>query len=615
MIRNIQTLPDHLISQIAAGEVVERPASVVKELLENAIDAGATKIDVRLQDGGSRLIEITDNGSGIESDQLGLAFARHATSKIRSLAELENVASLGFRGEALASIASVAHTLITSRTSLSDHAMTIDGQTLALSPAAHAVGTTIEVHDLYSRTPARRKFLKSETTEAGACGDVFRRVALAHPQCSFSLSHQGKAIEAWPQTNWQDRVLAGLGKDYQQQHRELSHRAGGLHLFGLLGAPTLSRARADKQFFFVNGRFVRDKLLLHAVRQAYRDVLHGDRHAAWALFLDLDPSMVDVNVHPAKTEVRFRDSRGIHQFIFHAVNDVIRVSANALSNQIDPPKLEQEQTPQSISSVYAQAQLPLVHQALYEAPHHSNEPIKNYGVNNWARRDDRLNVLQQGASVSLQTLAASLNRASSLEAPQSAQTPPLGFALGQIHGVYIVAQNADGLVVVDMHAAHERVVYERLKAAFHDDQITTQSLLIPITFEADAIDIETVEQESATLRKLGLDLRAIGPQTLALRSLPSLVSKNNAPKLCLDVLAEIRHSGSNRTMIQAQDELLASMACHAAVRANRVLTIDEMNTLLRDMENTAGADQCNHGRPTWRQLSMPELDKLFLRGR
>ena len=314
LIRNIQTLPDHLISQIAAGEVVERPASVVKELLENAIDAGATKIDVRLEDGGSRLIEIIDNGSGIAQDQLALAFARHATSKIRSLEELENVASLGFRGEALASIASVAHALITSRTASADHAMTIDGQTMGLSPAAHGVGTTVQVHDLYSRTPARRKFLKTETTEATACADVFRRVALAHPTCSFSLWHQGKSIEVWPQSSWQERVLAGLGRDYQREHRELSHKAGGLHLYGLLGTPTLSRARADKQFFFVNGRFVRDKLLIHAVKQAYRDVLHGDRHAAWALFLDLDPSLVDVNVHPAKTEVRFRDARGVHQY-------------------------------------------------------------------------------------------------------------------------------------------------------------------------------------------------------------------------------------------------------------------------------------------------------------
>ena len=608
--------------------MVERPASVVKELLENAIDAGATKIDVRLQDGGSRLIEITDNGSGIASDQLALAFARHATSKISSLEELENVASLGFRGEALASIASVAHTLITSRTALSDHAMAIDGQTMMLSPAAHAVGTTIQVHDLYSSTPARRKFLKSETTEATACADVFRRVALAHPQCSFNLSHQSKEVEAWPQAAWQDRVLAGLGKDYQQQHRELSHRAGSLHLFGLLGAPTLSRARADKQFFFVNGRFVRDKLLLHAVKQAYRDVLHGDRHAAWALFLDLDPNMVDVNVHPAKTEVRFRDARGIHQFIFHAVNDVIRTSANAISGQPGGQPSDQFSDPQSAplntqspqhedrSPNYSEAQLPLTHQA--------REPEKNYAAfgdlqqhstHAAQQRISPANTPERGSNISLQTLAASLDRVTDSGVPQSAQTPPLGFALGQIHGVYIIAQNTAGLVVIDMHAAHERVVYERLKAAFHSDQISTQSLLIPITFEAEPIDIETVELEAATLLKLGLDLQAVGPQTLALRSLPSLVSKNNAAKLCLDVLAEIRHSGSNRTMIQAQDDLLASMACHAAVRANRVLTIDEMNTLLRDMENTAGADQCNHGRPTWRQLSMSELDKLFLRGR
>jgi DNA mismatch repair protein MutL len=611
--RRIQALPDQLISQIAAGEVVERPASVVKELMENAIDAGAQRIEVRLEDGGTRLIAITDDGSGIVENDLPLAFARHATSKITNLDELESVASLGFRGEALASIASVAHTTLTTRSADASHALLLDGDSGQVSPAAHAKGTTILVRDLFSRTPARRKFLKTEATEAAACADVFRRVALAHPDISFNLVHQGKEIENWVASTWQARTIAGLGREYQSAHREVAIGHPQLSIKGIAGAPTLGRARADRQFFYVNGRFVRDKVLMHAVRQAYDDVLHGDRQPAYALFLQLDPRMVDVNVHPAKTEVRFRDSRAIHQFVFHAVSDALRETASErLATQEQATAFdrslqgfdEANQTPiqfnysnglgeQRTSAVYARENS--------AAQHFNPKSSQGFVASNL------------GAPNNLQTLAAAFDRQAQNTQPK--EIPPLGYALGQLHGVYIIAQNSQGLLIVDMHAAHERVVYEKLKTAMRLQQLPLQNLLIPISFDVDEMDVATAIAEQVHLKRLGLELDALGPKQLALRSLPALLSVNNAARLCLDILAELRVAGSTRTLEQREDNLLASMACHAAVRANRALTLDEMNGLLRDMENTPGADQCNHGRPTWAQLSMAQLDTLFLRGR
>jgi DNA mismatch repair protein MutL len=602
--RPIAALPDQLISQIAAGEVVDRPASVVKELLENAVDAGATQIDVTLEDGGTRLIRITDNGSGIESEQLPLALLRHATSKIGSLEDLESVASLGFRGEALASIAAVAQVTITSRTASSPHAHAINADTQQIDPAAHAKGTTIEVIDLFYKTPARRKFLKTEATEAAACAEAFRRVALAHPDIQFRLNHQSRNIESWVAGPWEARALQGLGDEYRAAHRLVNQTAGPMQICGLAGAPTLGRGRADRQFFYVNGRFVRDKVLSHAVRQAYDDVLHGDRQPAYVFFLSLDPRLVDVNVHPAKTEVRFRDSRAVHQFVFHAVNDVLRETAQArLHNQ-----------PVSETSQGYQPGLPL------PVTPRDNPKELFFSARSPQQPYDRTANTQTtqafGTPFSLQTLAAALDK-NNPESQNASTTelPPLGYALAQLQGVYILAQNTHGLVIIDMHAAHERVVYEKLKLNVRQNQMPVQALMVPVTFEADEADIATAQAEQSVLASLGLELDQMGSKQLALRSLPALLSPRSAIKLCQDVLAELRTTGSARSVEQRQDNLLATMACHAAVRANRVLTLDEMNALLRDMENTAGADQCNHGRPTWSQLSMADLDRLFLRGR
>jgi DNA mismatch repair protein MutL len=600
-IRRIQALPDQLISQIAAGEVVERPASVVKELMENAIDAGAQRIEVRLEDGGTRLIAITDDGSGIVESDLPLAFARHATSKISNLDELESVASLGFRGEALASIASVAHSSLTTRASNAAHALQLDGDTGQVSPAAHAKGTTILVRDLFSRTPARRKFLKTEATEAAACADVFRRVALAHPDINFNLVHQGKEIENWVASSWQARTIAGLGREYQNAHREVAVGHPQLSIKGIAGAPTLGRARADRQFFYVNGRFVRDKVLMHAVRQAYDDVLHGDRQPAYALFLQLDPRMVDVNVHPAKTEVRFRDSRAVHQFVFHAVSDALRETASERQAAHE----QSASVPQTLQGFDQANQTPISFEY--------SRPQQQANTSLYAVRENKSASANSLQTNNLQILAQAFEHDGRNDKTQ--EIPPLGYALGQLHGVYVIAQNSQGLLIVDMHAAHERVVYEKLKTAMRLQQLPLQNLLIPISFDVDEMDVATAIAEQAHLKRLGLELDALGPKQLALRSLPALLSVNNAARLCHDILAELRVAGSTRTLEQREDNLLASMACHAAVRANRALTLDEMNGLLRDMENTAGADQCNHGRPTWAQLSMAQLDTLFLRGR
>jgi DNA mismatch repair protein MutL len=616
--RRIVALPDQLISQIAAGEVVERPASVVKELIENSIDAQATRISVKLEEGGMRLIEITDNGSGIDAEDFPLALTRHATSKIRSLDDLESVASLGFRGEALASIASVANTIIISRTAADQHAKQIASSDFSISPAAHETGTTIQVHDLFAHTPARRKFLKTEATEAAACADVFRRVAIAHPQICFVLMHNHKEIENWPISSWTQRALVGLGREYVLAHRPVEVGHPQLSLRGIAGAPTLGRARADRQFFYVNGRFVRDKVLSHAVRQAYDDVLHGDRQPAYALFLNLDPRMVDVNVHPAKTEVRFRDSRAVHQFVFHAVSDALRLTTNELTQRAGEPASPASDHFNSPSLATEALSTPRQNSLSFtftEKKQHPEQPLSSNPTGFFKElraRENNTNLYNTNLYSALAE-GSKLANASNLNSSDTADFP-LGFALGQLHGIYIIAQNSKGLVVVDMHAAHERVVYEKLKKSVRTAQVPLQQLMVPVSFEADELDIATAQAEANHLTQLGLELDAIGPRQLALRTLPTLLSVNNAARLCLDILAELRVSGSTRTLEQREDHLLATMACHSAVRANRVLTINEMNALLRDMENTAGADQCNHGRPTWIQFDLSQLDHLFLRG-
>ncbi|MCH8619371.1 DNA mismatch repair endonuclease MutL [Undibacterium sp. TS12] len=625
--RPIQALPDNLISQIAAGEVVERPSAVVKEVLENALDAGASNIVIRLEEGGVKRIAITDNGRGIPADQLPLAVARHATSKIASLDDLENVGTLGFRGEALASIASVALLTLTTRTADAPHAWQIENG--KVTPASGAQGTTVDVQDLYYNTPARRKFLKSEQTEFGHCAEIVRRIALARPDVSFSLSHNGKAVDHWNVSAIDKRSAQILGEAFSSARLHLDESAGPLRLHGFVGLPTASKARADAQFFYVNGRFVRDKLLTHAVRAAYQDVLHGDRYPSYVLGLDLDPALVDVNVHPSKIEVRFRDSRSVHQFVFHAVSRALaQTSATSFGTVPAPatavsgnnmPWINGEQT-----TFAAQFANPSPYASGIGGGNGSSGGSNGNGYGNYQtpyRPAPNGNVAQ-----SLESYGAFFrpgNDSPAINAP--ANTPfagnslpedehPLGFALAQLHGVYVLAQNSKGLILVDMHAAHERILYEQLKNALDENAMPVQPMLIPVTFYADAVEVGTVEEHQDTLKSLGFDMAAISPTTLAVRAVPALLKNADAQSLARDVLREVREFGGSRVLIDRRNELLGTLACHTAVRANRSLTVPEMNALLRQMEQTERSDQCNHGRPTWVQLGLNDLDKMFLRG-
>jgi DNA mismatch repair protein MutL len=651
--RPIQQLPDQLISQIAAGEVVERPSAVVKELLENALDAGATQVTIRLEEGGVKRIAITDNGRGIPPEELPLALARHATSKIASLTDLENVNTLGFRGEALASIASVAAVSITSRTPNAPHAWEIVGSHLGtVSPSSGAFGTTIDVQDLYFNTPARRKFLKSEQTEYGHCAEVVRRIALARPDVSFSLTHNGRTIDHWNVSEAAKRSAHILGNDFAEARLHLDESAGPLRLHGYVGLPTASKARADGQFFYVNGRFVRDKLLVHAVKAAYEDVLHGDRFPAYVLALELDPAMVDVNVHPSKIEVRFRDSRAVHQFVFHAVQRTLAQTSATAHGNAPAPVSAAEIAPSSTSldSILGRstggnfgiggssgrsgggggggspswrrpheqtsfgAQLtstfspsPFPAGSRWDAPTGAGVAQRTESYGALFKSDD--------AAAPLEVREASLPTPTK---PASDDDFPLGFALAQLHGIYILAQNRKGLVLVDMHAAHERILYEQLKTALDaqagGEQMQVQQMLIPVTFFADAIEVGTVEENQDTLKALGFDIAAVSPTTLAVRAVPILLKNADAQTLARDVLRDVREYGGSRVLIERRNELLGTLACHTAVRANRILSAPEMNALLRQMEATERADQCNHGRPTWVQLEISALDKLFLRG-
>jgi len=605
----IQPLSDQLISQIAAGEVVERPSAVVKELLENALDAGSTTITVRLEQGGVKRIAITDNGRGIAPEQLPLALARHATSKIASLNDLENVASLGFRGEALASIASVAQLTLTSRNADASHAWEINGTSGAVPmPSSGALGTTLDVQDLYFNTPARRKFLKSEQTEFGHCAEVVRRIALSRPDVSFSLSHNGKTIDHWMAADFAKRSAQILGSDFANARLTLDAVAGPLRLHGFVGLPTASKTRGDAQFFYVNGRFVRDKLLMHAVRAAYQDVLHGDRFPSYVLALNLDPALVDVNVHPAKIEVRFRDSRAVHQFVFHAVCDTLaQTSATAFGTSPAPvpsnPNIMSWRRPQQqtltsqFSSGLGVAQTTEQYGAFFRD---NANPNANYSSETTTQREEAFFL----PSMSTLTLPTSL--------PQDEF--PLGFALAQLHGIFILAQNTKGMALIDMHAAHERILYEQLKIALDANAMQVQPLLIPITFYADAIEVGTVEENQETLHALGFDIAVLSPTTLAVRAVPALLQNADGQSLARAMLRDVREFGGSRVLLERRNELLGTLACHTAVRANRTLTVPEMNALLRQMEATERADQCNHGRPTWVQLTLSDLDKLFMRG-
>ncbi|MBA5638981.1 DNA mismatch repair endonuclease MutL [Duganella sp. LX20W] len=644
-LRPIQALPDKLISQIAAGEVVERPSAVVKELLENALDSGATQITVRLEEGGVKRIAITDNGRGIPPDQLPLALARHATSKIATLDDLENVGTLGFRGEALASIASVAAITVTTRTADAPHAWEIVGSHLgAVSPSSGAHGTTVDVKDLYYNTPARRKFLKSEQTEFGHCAEVVRRIALARPDVSFSLSHNGRTIDHWNVTEMAKRSAHILGDGFAEARLPIDEAAGPLRLHGYAGLPTASKARADGQFFYVNGRFVRDKLLVHAVKAAYADVLHGDRFPSYVLALEIDPALVDVNVHPSKIEVRFRDSRAVHQFVFHAVQRALaQTSATAHGSVPSPlPAAESLSAGDNWRGQAQQASFgPLL--APGYTPTFSPSPFgpsrqAGAGV---AQSTERYGALFSGGPAGdgraaaeasafpdgMAATATSVTSASVIApatpyvaspAAMAQEEFPLGFALAQLHGIYILAQNSKGLVLVDMHAAHERILYEQLKNALDDQvagqQMQVQPLLIPVTFYAEEVEVGTAQEHQETLQALGFDIAALSPTTLAVRSVPVLLKNADAQTLARDVLRDVREFGGSRVLIERRNELLGTLACHTAVRANRILSVQEMNALLRQMESTERADQCNHGRPTWVQVEIGALDKLFLRG-
>ena len=595
--RVIRLLPDQLISQIAAGEVIERPSAVVKELLENAIDAGATQISIRLEAGGVKRIAITDNGSGIPHEQMALALTRHATSKIADLHDLENVATLGFRGEALASIASVAQLTITSRTRDAAHAWQVQGHDpSAASPASGALGTMVDVQDLYFNTPARRKFLKSEQTEYGHCLDIVKRIALARPDLNFSVTHNGKTTEYWQQSTLSERSAEILGDTFAQARLPLEASAGPVSLFGLIGLPTAARGRADAQYFYVNGRFVRDKLLTHAVRSAYQDVLHGDRYPAYVLQLQLDPSLVDVNVHPSKIEVRFRDSRAVHQFVFHAVSRSLANTAPGADDSV----AASEPTRVSPSAI------PWGRQMMRQPSLGVAQPLARYG-------DMFAETLQAAQASTAAGSSFSVNPGSVGESGDD-DTHPLGFALAQLHGIYVLAQNRSGLVLVDMHAAHERILYEQFKQALETQSVTLQSLLIPVSFHADAVEVGTAEEYQETLHSLGFDIAVMSPTTLAVRAIPALLKNADAQSLARDLLRDLREFGGSEVLTERRNELLGTLACHTAVRANRALTIPEMNALLRQMEATERADQCNHGRPTWVQLAIQDLDRLFLRG-
>lgn len=623
--RRIQALPDALISQIAAGEVVERPASVVRELVDNALDAGASQITVRLAAGGVRSIVVEDDGAGIPADQLVLAVQRHATSKIASLGDLEAVGTMGFRGEALAAIASIADLSLSSRTADAAHASRLDALSGELQPAARATGTSVEVRELFFATPARRKFLKTDATELAHCLEAVRRHALVRADVGFAVWHDGKLVAQWrrvagltPAQAIDQRMADVLGADFMAQSRPLDMTSGAVRVQGRNGLPDAARSRSDQQFAYVNGRYVRDRLIGHGARAAYEDVLHGNRQPSWVLFVSIDPLRVDVNVHPTKIEVRFRDGREVHQAVRHAVEAALAQSRAPAVPAAPPAGLAAAQ-----STPPAWADLPNdfaggTGKATATGP--AWMPAVAGGQTRLGLQDLAVLYAQEPAprwpaAAPAGPLGAGPAAAT---AAASAEAWPLGRALAQLAGAFILAENAQGLVVVDMHAAHERIVYERLKAAQGDAAgraLASQPLLIPATFAATPTELATADGCADALAALGLDVAPLSPGVLAVRARPAALPDANPVALARAVLAELAEVEATQLVQRARDELLATMACHGAVRANRQLTLPEMNALLRDMERTERADQCNHGRPTWRQVTLRELDNLFLRGR
>ncbi|WP_140720129.1 DNA mismatch repair endonuclease MutL [Pseudomonas sp. Hp2] len=610
---SIRQLPEILINQIAAGEVVERPASVVKELVENAIDAGASRVDIELEEGGVRLIRIRDNGGGIAPEELPLAVSRHATSKIASLDDLESVATLGFRGEALPSIASVSRFTLASRRPQDEHgaALQVEGGKVGeVAPRAHAPGTTVEVRELFYNVPARRKFLRAERTELGHIEEWLRSLALARPDVELRVSHNGKPSRRYkPGDLYSDvRLAETLGEDFARQALRVDHSGAGLRLHGWIAQPHYSRASADQQYLYVNGRSVRDRSVAHAVKMAYGDVLYHGRQPAYVLFLELDPSRVDVNVHPAKHEVRFRDARLIHDFVYRTLQDALAqtragttpVAAHAAEAAGGatfaapafqggggaPPQWKPTQSPLGLRV----ADAPAAYAALYAPP---ENPVAE------AAPSPGIGVAQVGLPPT----------------DEVSGVPPLGYAIAQLHGIYILAENAEGLIVVDMHAAHERIGYERLKSAHDGIGLRAQPLLVPITLAVGEREADVAEREAETLAQLGFEVTRSGPGSLHVRSIPALLAHAEPEALLRDVLGDLREHGQSRRVASARDELLSTMACHGAVRANRRLTIPEMNALLRDMEATERSGQCNHGRPTWARFTLAEIDRWFLRGR
>lgn len=596
----IKPLPELLINQIAAGEVIERPASALKEILENSIDAGARKVTVQLQQGGVKQIRVTDDGSGIAKDELSLALTRHSTSKISTLDDLQRINSLGFRGEALASIAAVSRLTLSSREAAQEHAwqIQVDGATMSQPmPAALGEGTSLDVHDLYFNIPARRKFLKSEATEFAHCDEVFKRIALSQPDIELQLQHNGKVRRHLRATGLEQRITAIMGEEFAQAAIRIDEHSTGLALQGMVALPAYARSTRDAQYFFVNSRFVSDKLIAHALREAYRDVLHLDRYPVFVLFLQIDPEAVDVNVHPTKTEVRFREPRALHHFIFHAVDKAL-ASPNRESKPDEPA--------QSVRS-------------------YPNFPQFNKTAQRAAQPDSFYRTLF-GSQAGLSPVAAVPmvadaravpfeNAAYPVQVDSEQDTHPLGFALGQLHGVYILAQNTRGLVVVDMHAAHERIMYEQLKQALDIQHLAQQTLLIPVTFQANELEVAVVEENQEALQQLGFEMAVLSPNALVARAVPAVLQDADIAQLARAILQEIREYGASQVLTAKRNETLATMACHGAVRANRQLTLGEMNALLRKMEVTERSEQCNHGRPTWFETSLMELDKLFMRGK
>ncbi len=632
--RPIRELPDELVSQIAAGEVVERPASVVRELVDNALDAGAQNITLRLLGGGTRLIAVEDDGGGIAPEELATALKRHATSKIGSLDELESVMTMGFRGEALAAINSVSELTLLSRTEGQASAFALDGRTGEVRPAPRAVGTSVEVKELFFSTPARRKFLKSEATELAHCIEAVRRHALARPDVGFAIWHEGKLLEQWRvhpgPAGLAQRLADVLGPEFVAQSVAVDLQMGPMRILGRAGTPDAARSRPDHQFAYVNGRFVRDKVVMHGARSAYEDVLHGQKQPAYALFIQIDPTRVDVNVHPTKIEVRFRDSREVHQAVRHAIEQALATPrSQALGDTPEAElKLQVSPAPQALpeSARWRQGSIGLEQRPRVDAGRamadlqalwtpSARPAVAEEKTPATIAVGDRS---YRGADPGLGIVGAVSDRDPATASAPTAPSPwPLGRAIAQLHGVYILAENAQGLVVVDMHAAHERILYEKLKQQLGPDAggIASQPLLIPATFAATATEVATAESCSQALGQLGLEISPLSAKTLAVRAVPTSLAQGDAVELARSVLAELAQHEASTVVQRAQNEILATMACHGAVRANRQLTLTEMNALLRQMEDTERSDQCNHGRPTWRQLTMRDLDALFLRGR